>query len=127
MERHVNLVGLLHMLAGALTLLLAVSSLALGLGAAALISPQTDAASLAARATAAAFAVIAVLAFAWGAASLWAGAGLRRRHRWARLVALGLAVLDLFMIPFGTALGAYTVWVLVNERSRQLFEGAAIP
>jgi hypothetical protein len=39
----------------------------------------------------------------------------------ARLLALGLAVGNLPLLPFGTALGAYAGWVLLNEEGRQVF------
>jgi hypothetical protein len=30
-------------------------------------------------------------------------------------------VLNLFVLPFGTALGIYALWVLMNEQTRPLF------
>src|SRR5207245_10130418 len=42
-----------------------------------------------------------------------AGWGLLRREGWARIVALIGAFLALFHPPFGTALGIYTLWVLL--------------
>ncbi len=39
---------------------------------------------------------------------------------------LGLAVPNLFVLPFGTALGIYALWVLLHEETRETFlEGAA--
>jgi hypothetical protein len=119
MQRHLELVSILHMAAGALTILVAASALALAFGAGALIPT----AGFAARATSAAFAVVAALALVWGGGTLLTGAALRQRRRWARLLALGFAILNLLVIPFGTALGVYTLWVLINDRTRQLFEG----
>ncbi|OQX95024.1 hypothetical protein B6I21_07570 [candidate division KSB1 bacterium 4572_119] len=34
--------------------------------------------------------------------------------------------LNLINIPFGTALGVYTIWVLMNEESINLLKGKAI-
>jgi len=31
-----------------------------------------------------------------------------------------LSLINLFVVPFGTALGVYAFWVLLRERSRQL-------
>ncbi len=40
------------------------------------------------------------------------------RERWARVLALVLAFLLLFInIPFGTAVGVYTMWVLLPGES----------
>ena len=43
------------------------------------------------------------------------GLGLIQRRAWARTTALVLGVLALFHPPFGTALGVYTLWVLLAD------------
>lgn len=43
------------------------------------------------------------------------GLGLMQRRPWARTAAIILAVLGLFHPPFGTALGVYTLWVLLAD------------
>jgi len=48
---------------------------------------------------------------------LMAGWGLLQRAPWARLLALILAFLALFNVPFGTAIGVYTLWVLLPDES----------
>ena len=45
----------------------------------------------------------------------------RRLHPRARLLALGLAVVNMVLLPFGTALGAYACWVLLKDEGRRLF------
>jgi hypothetical protein len=45
------------------------------------------------------------------------GVGLRNRESWARTVAVVLGIPALFHPPFGTALGIYTLWVLLSEGS----------
>lgn len=45
-----------------------------------------------------------------------AGWGLLERRPWARTLAIVLAVLALLDLPFGTALGIYTLWVLLPMR-----------
>ncbi|MGH7456007.1 MAG: hypothetical protein ACRENG_31930 [bacterium] len=42
------------------------------------------------------------------------GIALILRKFWARFLALVLAFFSLFIVPLGTALGIYTIWVLVN-------------
>lgn len=49
------------------------------------------------------------------------GTGLFRRKEWARILVLILSAIDLLNIPFGTALGIYSIWVLVQEDTIQLF------
>lgn len=50
-------------------------------------------------------------------AGMVAGWGLLERENWARGLALVVAVLALFNLPWGTALGIYTLWVLLPEQS----------
>ncbi len=53
-----------------------------------------------------------------------AGIGLLKRRSWARILALILACLDLILIPIGTIIGAYCIWVLVHDDTVKLFEKA---
>jgi hypothetical protein len=50
-----------------------------------------------------------------GAGGICVGLGLRDYRLWARTVAIILGVLALFHPPFGTALGVYTLWVLLAD------------
>lgn len=45
------------------------------------------------------------------------GWGLMNHERWARMTAIVLGILVLFHPPFGTALGIYTLWVLLPAES----------
>lgn len=58
------------------------------------------------------------------AAGLAAAFGLKR-ETWARTLILILAFIALFSIPFGTALGIYTMWVLLPRESEQEYETIA--
>ena len=42
-----------------------------------------------------------------------------QREPWARMLAIVLGVLNLFDLPFGTALGIYTLWVLLPAESER--------
>jgi hypothetical protein len=59
------------------------------------------------------------------AAACLAGWGLLERAAWARMLALAVAVLALLNLPWGTALGIYTLWVLLPETSAQEYRRAA--
>ncbi len=52
-------------------------------------------------------------------AGLIAGWGLLERRPWARTLAIVLAVISLFNPILGTALGIYTLWVLVRANAEQ--------
>lgn len=45
------------------------------------------------------------------------GIGLIKHRSWARILVLIIAILDLINIPIGTAIGIYTIWVLLNEET----------
>lgn len=48
--------------------------------------------------------------------------GLFERQPWARALGLVLGILALLRIPFGTALGIYTLWVLAPEQSAREYD-----
>jgi hypothetical protein len=55
------------------------------------------------------------------------GIALLRRERWGRILALVVGVLTLIKFPLGTALGIYTLWVLVPNQSAQEYDQIAAP
>jgi hypothetical protein len=48
-----------------------------------------------------------------------AGCGLLARQPWARMLAIIFGAFSLIDIPFGTAIGVYTLWVLLPAESEQ--------
>jgi hypothetical protein len=40
------------------------------------------------------------------------------------VLTLALAVANLLVLPFGTALGVYALWILLTDQGRRLFEPA---
>ena len=70
--------------------------------------------------TAAVFTTLAIIAIVWGAAHVVVGVPLRRQRPWSRLMALMLGSVDLLLLPCGTALGLYALWVLLNEEGKKL-------
>jgi hypothetical protein len=48
-----------------------------------------------------------------------AGWGLLQREEWARVVALVIGFVTLLSVPIGTALGIYTLWVLLPAQSEE--------
>jgi hypothetical protein len=115
---HVDFVGVLFIVWGLLTTLVGVSTLALGVGAVAMIASASrggGTGGFAAGVTAAVFTTLAIIAILWGSAHVVVGVPLRRRRSWARLMALMLGSVDLLLLPYGTALGVSALWVLLNE------------
>jgi hypothetical protein len=121
---HVDFVGVLFIVWGVLTTLVGLSTLALGVSAVALIASASrggGGGQVAAGVTAVVFAALALAAIIWGVVHIAVGVPLRQRKPWARLVALMLGGVDLLLLPYGTALGIYTLWVLLNEEGKSLF------
>jgi hypothetical protein len=61
------------------------------------------------------FGTLAILILVNAGAGFLAGWGLLQRKPWARVLTIVLAFLALFHIPLRTALGIYTLWVLLPE------------
>ena len=119
---HVDFLGVLFIVWGLLTTVIGLSTLALGVGAAALIASSDRPASFAASFTAAAFTTLAIIAILWGLAHVAVGLPLRKRRHWSRLGAMVLGSIDLILLPYGTALGVYALWVLIRQDAKRLFE-----
>jgi hypothetical protein len=120
-ERHVHLLGILASLWGALWLLIGASMLLLAIAA---LVQVADSAGVAAGLTAGLFLLVAVFALIWGGAHLWAAILLRKRKPFGRVLMLGLGVVNLLILPIGTALGVYALWILLTNEGRRLFEPA---
>ena len=124
MNTHVDYVGVLFIVWGLLTALIGLSTLALGVGAVAVIATTanpTGGGQMAAGLTAGFFLAIAIIAIVWGVAHVVVGVPLRQRKAWARLTAIVLGSVDLVLLPFGTALGIYALWTLLTERGKAAF------
>lgn len=50
------------------------------------------------------------------------GAALLMYKNWGRYLVLVISVLELFNIPIGTAVGGYSIWVLVQDETVELFD-----
>ena len=59
------------------------------------------------------------------ALAILAGYGLLQRRPWGRTLAIVAAILALVKIPFGTALGIYTLWVLAPSTSGMEYDAIA--
>ena len=56
------------------------------------------------------------------ALAVTAGWGLMERSQWGRIVAIVAAILSILKFPFGTALGIWTLVVLLGYRSSKLYD-----
>ena len=126
MKRHVDFLSTLYLAWGGIFAVVALAGLALAGGAAAIAAsagPVRVASEMAASLTAVTFVILSLIALVWSALHLWIGRSLRQYRPSARLLALGLAVGNLILLPFGSALGFYACWVLLHDDGRRMFEG----
>ena len=65
--------------------------------------------------------ILVVLIFSLSVPSIIAGIGLLRHRPWARILAIVLSVLNLIVVPIGTLLGMYGLWVLLSRNTAPLF------
>jgi hypothetical protein len=120
MRPHLHLLVILQLVWGGIAILLGVAMILLGMGAVAIgISSAEE--RLTAGITAGAFVIFAAALLVGGGVNAWAGRALRRHEPRGRIAVLVLGVLNLFILPFGTALGIYAFWVLLHNETRALF------
>ena len=121
MQQHVRVLGWLFIVYSAIIDVIALIVFAI-LGGAGALSGDRQAFMV----TGAVGVGIAILLFLISIPGILAGIGLLKYQQWARILALVLAVLHLFSIPLGTALGIYAFWVLLNPQVIPLFEARGV-
>lgn len=124
MIRHIDFLAQLYRLWGAVFVIVGGAALALTGGAAAIArvsGPVATGSDLAAGVTAVAMGAMSVVALIWAALHTWVGRALAGHGPRARLLAIGLAIGNLPLLPFGTVLGAYALWALLHNEGRLVF------
>jgi hypothetical protein len=123
METHVKVLGVLQIALGALSLLLALVITVVfmgGVGALG-ISGDPDAQRAMPFVGLIGTSIVTLLVIT-SLPSIFTGIGLLRFRPWARIVGIVLSVLSLIMIPFGTIVGVYGLWVLFSKDTERLFD-----
>lgn len=69
--------------------------------------------------------MVGIAFLAAGAVGIIAGWGLLERRSWARTLAIILGFVGLLEMPLGTALGIYTLWVLLPAQSEEEYRQIA--
>jgi hypothetical protein len=62
---------------------------------------------------------------ALGLPGILAGWGLLRRKKWGQILGIVIGALNLFNFPVGTAIGGYSLFVLLQDSAQEYFDGAA--
>jgi hypothetical protein len=122
MDQHIRILSVLYIVLGVIGLIVAAGFFFLGAGAAATILSQDQSSSGQVGAAwaggcmtfiAAVFGILSIPSFI-------AGWGLGKRKSWSRILTLVLAVLTLPSFPIGTAIGVYSLVILLNDESKRI-------
>jgi len=65
--------------------------------------------------------VLAVVFIVISVPGILAGMGLYKRKEWARILTLILSIIEIFSFPFGTAIGIYSIWALIQPETIAAF------
>jgi hypothetical protein len=124
LKMHVPIIGWLNIVAGGMVLLLGVSGFLFFMGIG--VFAGADSGEAVVLGILGVIGVVALLFFGGLALpGLLAGYGLLTRKKWGRLLGLVDGLLSLLRIPIGTAIGAYTLFVLLQDSADDYFEGQA--
>jgi hypothetical protein len=115
-EQHIPVLGVLHLLGGALFAVIGIFLIVFLSGIGYVVD---DAETF--RILTFVGLTVGTLLIALSVPSMVAGYGLLKRKSWARALALAVAVLNLFNIPIGTLIGAYTLIVLLKTDAHEYF------
>ena len=116
-QNHITLLGVLHIARGAFVLLVGVLLFAVLTGIGAISEDSTALGVLGFIGTG-----LMLLLTALAIPSVLAGIGVLLRREWGRILALVVSILSLIDIPIGTAIGVYSIWLLMNDETRTLFQ-----
>ena len=125
MRDHVRILAYLHIFFGALGLLAALAVLFIFGGLAGIVGAANphdpEAWHVAIPILGMIGTVVFVLVLLLSLPTVIAGAGLLKFRPWARILTIVLSALNLPMVPFGTALGIYGLWVLLQQETERMF------
>jgi len=116
MEKHVTVLGILYLAFSVLGLLLAIIIFTAVVGGG-IISGDSEAIAI----TSIVGPAVALFFVLLSTPGLIGGIYLLKHRPWARILVLILGFLNLINIPFGTILGIYTLWVLMQDDAIALF------
>lgn len=127
METHVKVLGVLQIAMGAFGLVGACLLVLVFGGAAGIVSASGDPqATIAVPIIGITGIALVLFLLALSLPSIIVGIGLLGRRPWARVAGIVLSIFGMMLIPFGTVLGIYGVWVLFSKDTEKLFAPQSI-
>ncbi|HTA66812.1 MAG TPA: hypothetical protein VK776_00985 [Bryobacteraceae bacterium] len=123
MAQHVKILGILHIIYGALGVFVGLLALVVmgGIASVVGVSDHSADSALAVPILGGIGALVFVVLLCISLPGIIVGFGLLHFKSWARILALVMSALELFSVPLGTALGIYGFWVLLKPETEQLF------
>ncbi len=127
METHVKVLGALHIALGVFGLFGAVVLIVVFGGAAGLVGASGDAdAAIAMPLIGITGMALVLFLVALSLPGIIIGIGLVKLRPWARVAGIVVSIFNLMLIPFGTVVGVYGLWVLFSKDAERLFSAPAI-
>ncbi len=128
MQTHVKVLGILHIVFGALGILAALGIMAVFGSIAGLIGFSGDRdAAVAAPIVGFVGSAIMILILLLSIPGMVIGWGIMNFRPWARIWGIVLSAFELIHVPLGTILGVYGLWVLLSAEGAALFTGQPLP
>jgi hypothetical protein len=117
-EQHVPILGGIHLISGALFVVIGAFVFILLTGVGAAVAGEDP---VAPRVLFLVGTAVGALLVVLGLPGIAAGYGLLKRRPWARILAIVVGVLNLFNMPIGTAIGIYTLVILMQTEASDYF------
>lgn len=128
MQTHLKVLAVLFIVFGALGVVAALGLMAIfGVGAGIVGATGDPDAALAIPIIGITGMALTIFLLALSVPGLITGFGLLKLKPWARILAIVLSAINLINIPFGTILGVYGLWVLLNGETERMFSASAPP
>jgi hypothetical protein len=122
METHVKVLGALQIALGAIGVMTALLLILVFGGAAGIVGASDDPrASIAIPIIGLTGTALVLFLLVTSLPGVIVGIGLLRHRPWARIAGIVLSIIGLMMIPFGTVVGVYGLWVLFSRETERLF------
>jgi hypothetical protein len=127
MAQHVRILGILHIIYAGLVLLFGVIVLLVMGGIAGFLSTngRTSDSEVAPPILVLIGVGVFIFLMLLSLPGIIGGFGLLAYKEWARILTIVLSAFELLSVPFGTALGIYGFWVLLNPETERAFRQSA--
>ena len=120
-EKHVTIVGILHIGKGALMMLIGLFIFLTMIGVG-FLSRDREAMRILPLIALMTCGILTVTSLP----GLIGGIGVLKHKNWARILLMVVAAMDLLNVPVGTAIGVYTLWALIQDEVEDVFRPAVV-